>query len=83
MAPMKETGLLTKDQRKSSIEAIITFFSNERGEEIGVIAAEEVLDFFLHDLAGKFYNKGVADAKDTVKKRFDDLEADLDMLVRL
>jgi uncharacterized protein (DUF2164 family) len=79
---MKEIGLLDKDQRKMAIEAIMSFFQNERDEEIGIIAAEEVLDFFLNDIGTAIYNKGVDDAKATLRKLVDGLEVDLGALTR-
>lgn len=79
---MKEIGLLDKDQRKMAIEAIMSFFQNERNEEIGIIAAEEVLDFFLNDIGTAIYNKGVDDAKATLRKLVDGLEVDLGALTR-
>ncbi|MFZ2190139.1 MAG: DUF2164 domain-containing protein [Candidatus Magasanikiibacteriota bacterium] len=73
--------LLPKEKKKNCLEEIITFFREERNEELGVIAAEDILDFFLENIGTDIYNKGVDDAKETVKKRFDDLELDLELLL--
>lgn len=77
----RKWDFLPDAKKKSCIEAIITFFNQERDEKIGVIAAEDILDFFLRDIGKEIYNKGVEDSKDLLKKRFDDLEVDLDILL--
>jgi len=77
----RKWDLLPKAKRKSLIEEIITFFKQERDEKLGVIAAEDILDFFLQNMAEDIYNKGVEDSKELLKKRFEDLEVDLDLLL--
>jgi len=74
--------ILTKAERQTSIEEIIRYFDNERDEEIGVIAGEEVLDFFLEKIAPYAYNRGVEDSKNILRSKFNDLEVDLDMQMR-
>ena len=63
------------------MEDDLIFFKNERSEEIGVIAAENFLDFFIEKLSKDAYLKGVEDSKNLMKKTFDDLEVDLDTLL--
>lgn len=77
----KKWDLLPKDKKESCIKEMIDFFNNERDEEIGIIAAENILDFFLQEIGKEIYNKGVKDAKETLKKRFEDLDVDLDLLM--
>jgi len=74
--------MLSREKRKSSIEVIIKFFKDERNEEIGILAAENVLDMFLRDIGQDIYNKGVEDSKTSLKRRFEDLEFDLDILLK-
>lgn len=76
----RKWDLLPKAKRKSCIEEIITFFKQKRGEDLGIIAAEDILDFFLQNSGADIYNKGVEDAKELLKKQFEDLEVDLDLL---
>jgi uncharacterized protein (DUF2164 family) len=78
----RKWDMLSEEKRKDAIEVIIKFFKDERDEEIGIIAAENLLDLFLEMIAKDVYNKGVDDAKIALKKRFDDLEFDLDVLLR-
>ena len=77
----RKWDMLSKDRRDSCIKQIITFFKEKRDEEIGVIAAEDILDFFLQSVGEDIYNKGIEDSKEVLKKRFDDLELDLDLLL--
>lgn len=77
----RKWDLLPKAKRQSCIDEIITFFKQKRGEQIGVIAAEDILDFFLQDIGPDIYNKGVEDSKELLKRQFDNLEVDLDLLL--
>ena len=74
---------LSDEERKSVIEDLILFFENERDEKIGIIAAEEVLNFFLMAVGNKLYNKGIDDAKKVLKNRYEELQFDLDDLLDL
>ena len=77
----RKWDLISKAKREYCINEIIRFFQSERDEMIGVIAAEEILDFFLQTTGGEIYNKGVEDSKEVLKGRFLDLELDLDLLI--
>ncbi len=72
---------LTEERRQQSINEIITFFKESRDETIGVIAAEDVLDFFLQTVAKDIYNKGIDDSKKLLNDRLADLQVDLDTLL--
>lgn len=77
----KWDGLLTKGKRDDCIGKIITFFKNEREEEIGMIAAEDVLDCILKEIGESIYNKGINDAKSLIKSRVEDIEVELDLML--
>lgn len=74
--------LLTDDQRKNAIDEIISFFFSERGEEIGVIAAGNLLDMFQQQAGVQLYNQGVDDTKDFIKKRFEELGVDIEVSLK-
>lgn len=74
-------GSVAKRKRGSCIDEIITFFKEKRGEQIGVIAAEDILDFFLQNIGPNIYTKGVWDSKEILKKQFENVEVDLDLLM--
>ncbi len=77
----KSDLLLAPDKRQACLREIATFFKQERGETLGLIATEEILDFFLENVGGTIYNKGVEDSKELLKKRFEDFGVDLDLLL--
>jgi len=53
---------LTKEIRDEMIAEIKNYFSEERGEEIGDLAAGLMLDFIVEKLAPEFFNMGVSDS---------------------
>ena len=76
----KQWDILSEEERRNYINKIITFFAEERDEEIGIIAAGEVLDFFLENFSKNIYNLGVEDANEMFKEKMTDLEVDLDAM---
>lgn len=76
----RKWDLLSKDQRQAAINKIITFFAESRDETIGIIQAEEVLDFFLQIASADLYNLGVSDTKALLHRRIEDIQVDLDLL---
>ena len=71
---------LSDEQRRNAIDQIIHFFDQERDEQIGVIAAEQLLSFFLETMGSDVYNRGVQDARRVFEQRLEDLNYDLDDL---
>lgn len=72
---------LSDEESKLAKEALILFFERERDEKIGLIAAEQILNFFLQSVGGKLYNMGIEDAKKALENRVDELKFDLDDLM--
>jgi uncharacterized protein (DUF2164 family) len=77
----KSWDRLPEDQKDHVKNQLIRFFNKELDEEIGVIAAESILNFFLQQVGPTLYNQGVSDAKLALEKRMDDLNYDLDDLI--
>lgn len=76
-----QIGLINKGKRQQAVNEIVTYFKSDRGEEIGIIAAEAILDFFLETAGKTIYNKGVYDAKRLLEQHFDDFAIDLEALM--
>lgn len=76
------TGLLTREQRQAAIKEIIGFFLDEKDEEIGVIQAESLLDFFLESTGLAIYNNGIEACKKLTKSRFEELEVDIETTLK-
>lgn len=72
----KNTYNLTQEQKKKLREEIIYFFQEERDEELGIIGAETVLDFFLDILGKTIYNKALDDVKLWLTRNIENLESD-------
>lgn len=70
--------ILSEKQRQTAIEETINFFQTERDEEIGVIAAENILDFFLQHIGDSLYNKGVEDTKNFARERLEGILLDIE-----
>jgi uncharacterized protein (DUF2164 family) len=60
------------ETKKRMIEQIKIFFEEERGEDLGDLAAMLVLDFFMEDIGIEAYNQGVRDALRYMSERVED-----------
>ena len=74
--------IISDEKRRSVITNIINYFECERGEKIGVVAAEEILDFMLQTFGSDLYNKGVEDSLNFMKERFNSLEIDINAILK-
>lgn len=52
----------------------------ERGEEIGLIASENILEFFNASLAPLVYNRAIRDVKQSVLQQMGTIEEAVDVL---
>lgn len=67
---------LSPEEKKKLMDEIKYYFEQERDEQIGIIASESLLDFFMNTLGVSIYNKGLDDAKLWFDKQLDNLESD-------
>ncbi len=81
MAEIKRKwDLLSKDRRQVALREISSYFKTEQDNDIGVIAAGEILDFFLQTIGPEIYNKAVDASKNVMRQNAENLEIDVDML---
>jgi uncharacterized protein (DUF2164 family) len=73
---------LTKEEQNMFINEIQLFFREERNEEIGIIAAEAVMDFFMENIGILIHNKTLDEAKIWFTKRMEDTGFDYEMLYK-
>lgn len=73
---------LSPQQRQGAINEIIDYFSAERDEAIGAIAAGNLLDFFLQTAGSAVYNKAIDDIKPFLTKELDEALLNLDISLR-
>ena len=71
---------LTKEQKDKAIRDIQYYFQSERDEELGNLAAELILDFFMKEIAPMIYNEGLNDAKAWFTSKLADLDVDFMLL---
>lgn len=82
LSTKKPWDLLTEEQRNSAIKDIIDFYQTELDEEIGIIAAGELLDMFLQTSGIFLYNKGVEDSKELLKSKIEELTIDIEATLK-
>jgi len=64
---------ISKEQKAKMIDDIQKYFLEERDEDLGDLASDMVLDFFIEKLAPEFYNQGVQDAYVYMRDRIEDV----------
>ena len=64
---------ITNEIRMEMISHIRDYFSKERDEELGDLASELILDFFVNELGPYIYNQGIEDSYAYIQDKADDL----------
>jgi uncharacterized protein (DUF2164 family) len=64
---------LEKEKRKDAVMEIQDYFYKERGEELGNLGADIMLDFILEKIAPYIYNKAIEDAQKYMTDRVEDM----------
>ena len=64
------------------LEEIQSYFE-QRDEKIGIIAAEDLLEFFLNALGKQIYNKALDNVKLWYEKVMENVEADFMLYTKL
>lgn len=66
----------SKEEKQKIIEEIQYFFEEEREETLGILASEQIYDFFVNTLGEYAYNKALDDVMVWFKKNMDNIESD-------
>lgn len=75
-------SLISEEKKREVIGAIIAFYKRERDEEIGVIAAEEIMELVI-DLVGRdIFNKGVDETTKLLQDRLASAWVDVEAIVK-
>lgn len=72
---MKKKIRLSDENKREMKYKIIEYFSKERDEDLGELASDLVLDFFIEELAPHIYNQGIEDAYAYMDDKIEDLFA--------
>lgn len=65
---------LSEAEKQRIIPLIQHYFEEERGEQIGMLAAEFLLDFFMAEIGPFIYNKAITDARTILKDKIAEFE---------
>ncbi|BEP29557.1 DUF2164 domain-containing protein [Helicovermis profundi] len=76
----KFSGIITKEEKAILVKEIQIFFNEERGEDIGTLASEVLLDFFIEKIGPTIYNNSLDDARRWFSEKMDNLDSDFDLL---
>ena len=66
---------LSKELKKQAITDLKIYFVNNRGEELGELGAELLLDFMLEKIGPVIYNQAIQDAHTFMSEKVEDLYA--------
>jgi len=64
---------LEKEQKKEIAGKLQAYFLQERGQELGDLATDLLVDFIVSELGAIFYNQGIADAYTLMSGRLEEL----------
>ncbi len=68
--------ILSGEEKKKILEEISAFYLDVRGEEIGIIERQQILELFLENLAPLVYNKALDDTFRWYQRMQENMEAD-------
>ncbi len=68
--------ILSEEEKKKILEEISAFYLDVRGEEIGIIERQQILELFLENLAPLIYNKALDDTFRWYQRVQENMEAD-------
>ncbi|WCN39635.1 DUF2164 domain-containing protein [Aneurinibacillus uraniidurans] len=68
---------IPKERKEDIISNIQQYFSEERDEPIGNLAAEQLLDFIVSQTAPIIYNQALNDVQTVIQQQFTSLEEEI------
>ncbi|MBN6187792.1 DUF2164 domain-containing protein [Aneurinibacillus sp. BA2021] len=68
---------IPREQKDDIIGEIQLYFSEERGETIGNLEAEQLLDFIVNQAAPIIYNQALSDAGQVIQQQYASLEEEI------
>lgn len=79
---LNETIKLSDEQKKQLASEIKAFYLDVRGEEIGLIEEQQIMDLFCEHMAPIIYNKALDDSLRWLKEQMGNLETDYYLLYK-
>ncbi len=79
---LNEIIKLNDEQKKQLADEVRAFYLDVRGENIGIIEEQQIIDLFCEHLAPIIYNKALDDSQLWLKAQMENLEADYYLLYK-
>lgn len=79
---MLSTIKLSEEQKKRIKEEITAFYLDVRGEEIGIIEQQQMIELFMEHVAPIIYNKALDDVRNWHRMQLDNMESDYYLLYK-
>ena len=73
---------LPREHKNEIIEQMQQFFLEERGEELGNLATEQIVDEMIKLLAPYVYNQAIGDVRVMISQKMDQIDEELYALER-
>lgn len=74
--------IFTPEKKEELKKEIIDHFATELDMEIGLIAAENILDYFLKTLNKEIYNQALEDAQKVIRQGSENIIVNVDLLTK-
>ncbi|WP_068618488.1 DUF2164 domain-containing protein [Paenibacillus tuaregi] len=68
---------LPKEDKDVIIRSVQTYFEEERGESIGELAAEQLIDFMIGELGPAVYNKAIENVRKMIFEKNSQVDDEL------
>lgn len=73
---------ITREQKDEIITQVQDYFLDERGEEMGNLAAEQIVDTMIKLLGPYLYNEAIRDVRTMIMQKMDQIDEELYALER-
>lgn len=70
----------TAEVQRKCLDEVITRVEEIEGDTVGVIAAQDIVDIVLENLAPAIYDAGLADAQRIVSDKLQDIDTEIELL---
>lgn len=71
---------VSKETEKKCINEIITRIEEIEGGDVGIIAAQDIIEIVTQNLGPEIYNNALNDAKNLMQGKFTDIETEISLL---
>ena len=80
MGTIRKWDIVDKQTQDKCISEVITRVEEIEDNQVGLIAAQDIIDIVAENLGPEIYNKAIKDATKLLDDRMNDLQTELDLL---